>query len=409
MEAQRNTTLEGLLADAGYSHEAFAVEINRVLGELGLRADCSDRQVRRWISGQSRWPWERYRRALEQVLGRPAHQMGFVPRGAAPPPGPAAYGQQEVDPVQRRAFVSSTLATTLGLDFLPGRGRVGMSDIARLEGAAARLDAHFNGLGGGVVLEVATGCLRGIHHMLDHCSYGPRVEQALYRVASGIALCAGWSAHDCGRYEQAAHLRSQGLQAALLARDRIATLRAWSDLAAQAEHAGRHAEAARINRTALEDRQARAAVPLLAALMHARLADCSAALGQPAAMGRHLAAAERAYDRGERTANATPSWMAFLTPAELSGLAAIAHAAAGQYGRAEALTEQALGLLGPQFARNRAYYTVVLAEYQLAQHHIDQAAATAASIRADAVTSPRITARLEKVTAALTPRTGGPP
>jgi hypothetical protein len=98
------------------------------------------------------------------------------------------------------------------------------------------MDAHFNGLGGGVLVDVAADYLARLQRALDHCAYGERIERALHRAVADVAACAGWSAHDCGDYARAAQLRNEALQAALLARDPVAVTRAWSDLAAQAEH-----------------------------------------------------------------------------------------------------------------------------------------------------------------------------
>jgi tetratricopeptide (TPR) repeat protein len=156
----------------------------------------------------------------------------------------------------------------------------------------------------------------------------------------------------------------------------------------------RHREAVRISRAALDVRQIRAD-PRVAALLHARLAIGQANAGDPTAAGRSLIAAERAFDRvGE---DVPPPWLAVVAEAELSGLAAIAQQAMGQYARAEAATTQALGLMAPTLRRNRAYYTVQLAELQLAQGHRDQAASTAAAIDATAIDSPRIGDRLATV------------
>ncbi|MGC9541966.1 hypothetical protein [Streptomyces sp. UG1] len=220
-----------------------------------------------------------------------------------------------------------------------------------------------------------------------------------------VAACAGRSAHDCGDYARADQFRNQALQAALLAREPLAVTRAWSDLAAQAEHAGRPAEAARINRAALTERHLRAQ-PLITALLHARLADCLAQTRDATGMGRQLAAAERAYDRADTVG--APSWLSFLTPAELTGLGAIAHQSAGQYARAEQQTAQALDLLDTRFSRNRAYYTVLLAELQLAQGHRGQAAETASTVPVSGVASSRITARLHRVAKAAQQQEGRP-
>ncbi|MCD7444189.1 tetratricopeptide repeat protein [Streptomyces lincolnensis] len=408
MGGMRNTCLEALLAEFGYTHQQLADEVNRVAEHLlGAPANCTDRHVRRWIAGDVRLPWSRYLLPLQEIFGRGPEAMGFVPRKSSkplpPPVGPASANARSG--VQRRTFIAGALATTLGIDQTPGHGRLGVGDIDRIQGTITRLDAHFNGLGGGALIDVTVDYLSRLEHALDHCTYSERVERGMHRAIAEVAACAGWSAHDCGQYEKAAHLRNHALQAALLSRDPVCVTRAWSDLAAQAEHAGRPAEAARINRAALSERHLRAR-PLISSLLNARLADCLAQTGDLTGMGRHLAAAERTYDRANTTA--APSWLAFLTPAELSGLGAIAHQSAGQYRRAEAHAAQALELLEERFTRNRAYYGVLLAELQLAQGEHERAVATASGIRTVGVISSRITARLERVTA-VGRSEGGPP
>lgn len=400
MSSRRNISLETLLAEFGFTHEHLADEVNRTAERLfGKPANCTDRHVRRWIAGDVQRPWAQYLLPLQEIFGRSPEAMGFVQRKSSKPL-PAlvrSVRPKKPNPVQRRTFIAGALVTSLGIDQTPGYGRLGASDIDRIQGTIARLDSHFNGLGGGALVDVATDYLLRLQHALDQCVYGERVERALYRAMAEVAACAGWSAHDCGQYEWAAQLRNEALQAALLARDPVYVTRAWSDLAAQAEHAGRPAEAARINRRALSERHLRNH-PLLSSLLHSRLADCLAQTGDPLGMGRHLAAAERTYDRAEVTG--APSWLGFLTHAELAGLAAIAHQSAGQYRQAEGHAMSALGLLDERFTRNRAYYTVLLAELQLMQRHCEMALVTASSMRTDVVTSSRITARLERVTTA---------
>lgn len=406
MARQRNRTLEALLTEFGYTHQQVADEVNRIADdEFGTPANCTDRHVRRWISGDVQWPWPRYLRPLQEIFGRTPEAMGFVPRKPRPPSPARPAPAKELSTVQRRTFLAGALIAALGTDQAPQRGRLGMTDVDRIQGTITRLDAHFNGLGGGALVDVATDYLVRLQHSLDHCTYGERVERALHRAVADVAACAGWSAHDCGDYAKAAQLRNEALQAALLARDPVAVTRAWSDLAAQAEHAGRPAEAARINRNALSEWHLRSH-PLISALLHARLADCLAQTGDPAGMGRQLAAAERVYDRADPVGAA--SWLAFLAPAELTGLGAIAHQSAGQFARAEQQTARALDLLDGRFTRNRAYYTVLLAELQLAQGDTEQAAETVSRVPASGIASSRITARLERATAAAHPQGGRP-
>jgi hypothetical protein len=399
MPKQRNVTFEALLAEFGYTHQQLADEVNRIAeDEFGSQTDCTDRHVRRWVSGDVQWPWSRYLLPLQQIFGRSPEAMGFRPRKSSRPVAvPTRPVTAKEPPLQRRTFIAGALTAALGTDQTPWRGRLGSSDVDRMHSTIARLDAHFNGLGGGALIDVAADYLHRLEYALDRCSYGDRIERALHRAVAQVAACAGWSAHDCGQYEKAARFRNTALQASLLSRDPIAVTRAWSDLAAQAEHAHRPGEAARINRAALSERHLRSH-PLISALLHARLADCLGQTDDPQGMGRHLAAAERTYDRAG--AEGAPSWLAFLTPAELSGLGAIAHQSAGQYRRAERQTVQTLDLLEDRFTRNRTYYTVFLAELQLAQGDRERAAQTAARVQIADIASSRITGRLERVIAA---------
>ncbi|MFG3078318.1 hypothetical protein [Streptomyces sp. NPDC048225] len=78
-------------------------------------------------------------------------------------------------------------------------------------------------------------------------------------------------------------------------------------------------------RAALDNRRARQD-PHLAALLHVRLAIGQTRTAERTAAARLLLAAGRAYDRIDPSAPAL-AWPAFLTPAELSGLAALTHQA----------------------------------------------------------------------------------
>lgn len=398
MGKQRNEALAALMDEYRHTQKSLAAEVNQVADRLGAPAACTERHVRRWLSCEVRWPQQRYLLPLQEIYGRPPEAMGFLPRGASsavPPPRRSPHRQE--DDMRRRSFMATSVITVLGLDRLPEQGRIGASDIARIDGILARLDAHFAGLGGGAVRQAAAELLARLQRATAHCVYSPRIEADLYRAMSAAAACGGWSLHDCGQTDQAARLRHEALQAALLSRDPVASTRAWSDLAVQAEQDRRPREAARITRTALEDRHLRRE-PRLAALLHARLADYVAA-DDPRGMGRHLAAAERAYDRAEP--NAATSWLSFVSPAELRGLGALAHQSAGRLRRAEQLTVEARDLLGSAYVRNRTYYTLLLAEVQLAQGKRDAAAATAATLETDAIDSTRITGRLTRLTSAL--------
>ncbi|MGW1768287.1 hypothetical protein ACWCQL_30125 [Streptomyces sp. NPDC002073] len=297
------------------------------------------------------------------------------------------------------ASAAATVAVALGMDDTPDRGRLTMTDISRIRERVGRLDAHFFALGGGPLVDVSTAYIERLHAALDGCAYGDRVGQALHAEISGLCALAGWAAHDSGNPAVAARMHTASLHSALLAGDPSATARAWSNLALQARIEGRHREAVRIARTALDSRPARQD-PRIGALLHSRLAIGQAYTRDHAGAARSLLAAERAFDRA-RTGDHVPPWLTFLTEAEVSGLAALAHQAMGQHTHAEAAYHQTLTLLPPQMRRQRALYRVQLAELHLKRHDRDAAAATIAALDTT-LDSRRFTSRLDAVQRALT-------
>ncbi|MGW7519978.1 hypothetical protein ACWGJ2_30810 [Streptomyces sp. NPDC054796] len=400
-ERQRNRALEELLRTDGWTRAGLADAVCTASAQRGVPVVCTDRHVRRWVSGEVRWPQERYLVPLQQVLGVPPEAMGFVPRSAVPtpaaplPPAPVVAGAGP----RRRTVLAGAVAGVLRLEELPVRGHLAAADMERLNGTLARLSAHFNGMGGGATRAAARELLVRLRETAGGCTYGPRAESELYAAMASAAGGAGWAAADCGRRREAGRMRHDALTAALLSGDRLAVMRAWGDLAVQVEREGRPWEAARICRNALADRHVRS-YPAMATLLHARLADYAAGSGDVRAMGRHLAAAERVDDRRQERAG-EPSWLAFLGAGELRGLGALAHRAAGQYGQAEAMAMEAAALTSAAgMARNALYYGVVTAELQWTQGHREAATATVAGLRAgpgavvDRVSSPAVARRL---------------
>ncbi|MFI1734952.1 hypothetical protein ACH40E_38215 [Streptomyces acidicola] len=408
MDTERNAVLAGLMKAYGFGRQGLADEVNTISERIfGRPGAATDRHVRRWISGKVRWPNARYLLPLVEIFDRPPEAMGFVPRGRSsrlPVPPSTTTGTGEGDSVKRRRFVTAstavTVAVALGLDDTPTSGRLTLADVARIDGKVGRMAAHFNSVGGGSLYEVSTGYLDRLRISLDGCTYGPTVEAALHCAISNLSSSAGWAAHDAGHPGQARVLFADALQSALLAGDKRGQARAWSNLAMQARIDGRHREALRVNRAALDTRQARQD-PRIAALLHSRLAIGHARAGDPTAAARSILAAQRAHDRFD-TAPPPPPWLKFLDAAEISGLAAIAHRAMGQLTDAELATAQALQLLPKSMRRNRAFYGVQLAELQVAQGNLQRAEETAARIDTSPISSQRIADRLATIHRAIT-------
>ncbi|MGW1024175.1 hypothetical protein ACWD4J_10715 [Streptomyces sp. NPDC002577] len=395
MAEQRNIKFEALLIEFGYTHAELADEVNQTAEDMfGKPTQCTDRHVRRWITGDVQWPWSRYLLPLQEIFGRSPEAMGFVPRKSsrvpAPPRRPTPV--KEEHPVRRREFIAVGLAAALGLDALPSAGRLGTGDVERIRAIVPALYNHDHALGGGALHEVAAQALRQVHQALNQCTYGERVERDLYAAAGDLAASAGWFAYDAGRQAEATSLYNEALQAGMLAGDGMLQARVWSNLAMQARLLNRDQVALRIGRAAVETRQAKGD-PWLMALLHCRQAVGHAHTGDRTRAERSLSRAETAYGRAQ---GKPAAWLSFLTPAELTGLAGAAHQALGRHARAQQLTAAALGMLEPRFERNRVYYTVQRAQALLDGGDVEHAAAEAGKAVAIAsrVQSERIRGKL---------------
>lgn len=61
MGRQRNTKLDALLTEFGFTHAQLADKVNQTAEDMfGKPTQCTDRHVRRWIAGEVQWPWTRY-------------------------------------------------------------------------------------------------------------------------------------------------------------------------------------------------------------------------------------------------------------------------------------------------------------------------------------------------------------
>lgn len=104
MDTMRNETLEAWMGEHGHSSNSLAEAVNRALERLtGRPGGLDGSSVRDWKAGRVRWPKTATRKALEDVTGLPAGELGFVARGrtSANPAAP------QEDPDMKRAVLSS--------------------------------------------------------------------------------------------------------------------------------------------------------------------------------------------------------------------------------------------------------------------------------------------------------------
>ncbi|MFF3765294.1 XRE family transcriptional regulator [Streptomyces sp. NPDC001922] len=368
---QANEQLAAGLDEAGLTQVELAEAVNDYLRSLGREGAVSDRTVRHWLTGKTRWPHPRQREALEAVFGRTAEVLGFTPPAGRPSP------TRTEDPVHRRNFLTATTGVTAAaVPLVAARPyAVGTTDVMRLRSGLDALTALDAARGGHEALERAA--LAGAAEALDlqKRAASQRIRQRLFSVAAEFTTAAAWSAVDARRSDRAQGHLNRALYLAGMAQDSIAELDVWNLYAMAAGQQRDHARAV----SAAQAAQATAVTrrdPLFASLAHARTAIGYSNAGDRRGALRSLGCAEEAL--GKASADTPrPSWVAFYGPAELLAITAIVRDRTGDAAGAEAASHRALAAIPERFRRNRALATLQLALTQLHQRDIDQACATA--------------------------------
>ena len=75
-----NIPLRNWRAQHYLSRAEMADRINATRAGIDARLACDEERVRRWESGEVRWPSPPYRRALKELTGLEPAQLGFIPR-----------------------------------------------------------------------------------------------------------------------------------------------------------------------------------------------------------------------------------------------------------------------------------------------------------------------------------------
>lgn len=361
-----NVRLKSAVEEAGFTQAELVEKLNEQLRTAGHRGTVSDRTVRYWLTGKSRWPHPRQRAALEAVFGRPTVELGFVP-----PEGP----------LLRRTFLASTTATAAGstLPTTPSTtGRVGTSDVARLRASLDGLMALDDARGGHAALERTA--LGGAAECLGSQSRASsqRVRQRLLGLAADFTATAAWSNIDARHLGRAQGQLKEALYLARMADDPTAEMRVWNSVAMLAHQRKEHSQAVdaahAAQATAITRRD-----PLFASLAHARTAVGHANKGDRQPALRSLGFAEDLLGKANPS-TPRPSWIAFYGPAELYALSAIVQDRLGDAAEAEAASHKALAVLPGQFRRNRALATARLGLAQLHQGDTEQACDTASTV-----------------------------
>jgi tetratricopeptide (TPR) repeat protein len=360
------------MQEADFKQAELAEAVNEYLHLHGHEGTVSDRTVRNWLTGKTRWPHLRQREALEAVFGCTAEELGFRPPEARRPTKPES-------PVRRRNFLTASTGTAAAVVVPDSRPtRVGTSDVIRLRSGLDALMALDDNRGGHEGLERAA--LAGADEALDKVKLAAsqRIRQRLFSLAADYTATAAWSALDARQLVRTQQHLDRALYLAGMAKDPVAEMRVWNSYAMLAHQRGQHTQAVdagyAAQATAITRRD-----PLFASLAHARTAVGHSNLGDRTGALRSLGYAQEALEKVSFE-EPRPSWVAFYGGAELTAITAIVRDRIGDPARAEAASHRALGAIPKQFRRNRALATARLALAQLHQRDIDQACATASTV-----------------------------
>ncbi|WP_431781080.1 XRE family transcriptional regulator [Streptomyces chumphonensis] len=400
---QGNEMLRRRMAEAGLTQTELADAINADLQKAGYDATVSDRTVRHWLAGKTRWPHGRQRAALEALFDCPATELGFVPRR----PSAEKVSAIPEDAVLRRRFLSAS--TGAGLAVAGGtaspataQNRVGMSDVQRLYSKFAAIVASDHRYGGKVTIETQAAALAGeALSVLARGRASHRVRSALYGCAASFTSSAMWAAIDGRRFDTAQRHFDRAASLAAMSGDTTIQFRIWSHAGSLYRHMARPADALAANDVARHLPIARRD-PLFASLGHARHAAIHGLTGDARAARQALGHADHSYERAALEER-RPVWMAAVrSRAEIEELALSTHLALGRYEDAEAHAYKSLALLGPNMQRDRAVVTARLALALLGQRELDAAVETAHTVLAGSLFQvPRVECLIRKFHEAL--------
>ena len=368
------------------SQDEFAAALRAAGARMGETNNASKRLVQRWEADAGTTVRPIYRRALEQVTGRPFERLGFGRGGA----GPAGADRSEL---------SGRLPRFAEQEPVPGAA-IGPEYVATLAARTARLRRLDDYLGGTDTFELYHNEVQATALALRSCSYSPRTGDLLVGILAEQTQQAGWVAFDTGSHALAEQLYRYSLTAAREIGDHALAGNALALLAYQANQTGR--PSVQIAQTACTE-AGKQAPPAVHVLLAQRLAWAHATAGETRRAQQALGAAEAYLAR--RQTGPVPDWAGWADEREQRIIEGRCWVELGRPTRAAGILEDALAAYDDGRARNKALFLTWLAAAYLDARELDAAAATLlrATQLAAEVASPRLAARIRAVSRRFRP------
>jgi hypothetical protein len=208
--ATPNIPLRNWRAQNCLSRSEMADRINASPSGVADRLACDEERIRRWESGEVRWPSPPYRRALKELTGLEPAQLGFTPRTTAAGEQPARI--QPADAFRSEAELFDTLDLTRMVTVTD----LGQGTVEMLQEAAELLCRAYPSAAAGDLRARTKQRLSYISRLL-HGRLTLAQHRELLVTAGWLALLLGCVHYDLGEREQAEAARQAAYQAGLQA------------------------------------------------------------------------------------------------------------------------------------------------------------------------------------------------
>ncbi|MFI8163089.1 hypothetical protein ACIF6I_28155 [Streptomyces microflavus] len=320
-ESNRNSGLENLLEQAGWSRTQLANAVNRTAREAGMALKYDQSAVSHWLSGTQ--PRAQARpviiEALERKLGRP---VTFAEAGLrSPKAGSTAdtgdtaaslldLGRADMDPSRRGVLAAGLYSAALAVPLFAGEayaeekersarptGHIGAAEVATVRTMTDRIADILDELGAGHARPMAAAFLvNTVAPYLRASAAGP-VRRDMLSAASDLTYLTGWMA----MYERAHGLGQQyyvkALRLAQEAADHVTYCRTLRGMSLQASNLRYGQKALELADSAAE--AAPDAGPRLVAFLRGQQAHASSMVGDRRQAFGRLREAEAALSKAD--------------------------------------------------------------------------------------------------------------
>lgn len=326
---------------------------------------------------------------LAGTLGVPTSTLGVLPPAEKP---------STLDDVDRRAFLSSTIAMVVAA-MLPqtvaSPAQIGVADVAQCWTGLRRLFELDDHHGGATVYEVSSAMAHRLQDALRRGKYSPTVTQELQAVTAASMEHTGWLAYDAGRADAARRWWLETCHLADLAALPQARVTALTSMALHATTSGAPHEALDLI-AAAQSIAGSTASPTLLSLLSARRAVALAQTRNAAGAKKAIATARQFLDRGKQPDD--PLWLEFWNSADLACHETRVALALGEARNAEQFARSAVEFADPvTFPRNHAIYELRLGRVLARVGQLDESIA----VTGRAINNPEVLSGSRRIAADL--------